>query len=1103
MQRYLLRASLCTFSICLGEVMDDIQTNALRALEQVDFEWAVHIKSVWRDIDYDIPEIHGNERKAILSRIEGLNQSVDSRSPLGIVIRGNAGAGKTHLLSALRRHAHSRGQVFVLVDMTDVRDFWETVNQGFLTSLEQITPDKKTQLESALAGLVLYSELPLSLEHLTDTSSPSWMLRLKEVLGSLSKKDRAATRIYMDIIRAAVLLGSDDFEVSGLAYNWLLGIPVEEQDFRPLGFSRPCCSAMESVEGLSWLVGLSNSTILALDQLDSIVMQHCLISSVEHGDSDEQKLSQGIIEGIAGGLSALRDKTSRTLAIVTCIEKTWDRLSSFALSSFRDRYESAPIFLANVYDAHSISEMVASRLSPAYLKHNVNPPYRTWPYTPDFFTLAEGMLPRQLLKQCDLHRRNCLEKGEVSELTFIQSAQPRSHKLEHMDQAYQDLISKSTALDLNDDRQEDGPIAQLIQSAVVGLIAELDNDEVFQYEVDTEFTGGWRTRPLHVRIRQLNHVEDHNERHLSMRVLLRTNARAFNNRIKLAMGASGIDRGLRHRQLHIIRNGNLPAGRTCQILIQQFQAAGGEFLNISGEDLRRMDALRQLRQLYPADFQSWQLQSRPFSNLAFLRSAISWLERPEGSSRITQDSPKWPLGSEPYDQFPAIIGSSQTPPLPPPPRWLPDVSTNDIQPAVSLGRIPFGIRLIGQQEGLEIALPIEELSKHTVVLAGSGSGKTVLIRRLVEEAALQGVPSIVIDCANDLARLGDSWERPPEGWRIGDEQKAHDYQQSCEVLLWTPGLESGNPLQLSPLPNFADIEGLEELDQATDMARDALQDIVAQGASQSSLLKRGILKAALNYMATTLPQGTLDDFIALLRELPPEACDGIPSATRKAQEMAGVLWAEVQNNPLLRQLGCTLSPGMLLGVDVISAKTRISVINLAGLQGLSAQRQFLNQLFMTLFTWIKKNPPPANVPLRGLLVLDEAKDFVPARESSACKSSFIRLVAQARKYGLGIVVASQAPKSIDHNVIANCSTQLFGKANSPSAIEVVSEHIARNGGNPSEVTRLKPGQFYICAEGIRPPARIRTPNCLSFHPPSPLNEEEVIARAAKSRLAYV
>jgi DNA helicase HerA-like ATPase len=67
--------------------------------------------------------------------------------------------------------------------------------------------------------------------------------------------------------------------------------------------------------------------------------------------------------------------------------------------------------------------------------------------------------------------------------------------------------------------------------------------------------------------------------------------------------------------------------------------------------------------------------------------------------------------------------------------------------------------LIGNQLHEEIQIELLSLTKHTVILAGSGSGKTVLIKRLIEEAALAGIPAIVIDAANDLARLGHPGHR--------------------------------------------------------------------------------------------------------------------------------------------------------------------------------------------------------------------------------------------------------------------------------------------------------------------------------------------------------
>ena len=182
-------------------------------------------------------------------------------------------------------------------------------------------------------------------------------------------------------------------------------------------------------------------------------------------------------------------------------------------------------------------------------------------------------------------------------------------------------------------------------------------------------------------------------------------------------------------------------------------------------------------------------------------------------------------------------------------------------------------------------------------------------------------------------------------------------------------------------------------------------------------------------------------------------------------------------------------------------RARISVISLIGLSGLEAQRAFLNQLAMTLFTWIKKNPDPAPRPLRGLLVIDEAKDYVPSQGGSACKESLTRLTAQARKYHLGLVYATQSPREIDHKILGNCSTHFYGKVNSPAAIQTIKELLQKKGSNGGDVARLPRGVFYVhnADAGMNAPAKVLIPLCLSHHPSNPLDEGAIIEKGASSQ----
>jgi hypothetical protein len=249
----------------------------------------------------------------------------------------------------------------------------------------------------------------------------------------------------------------------------------------------------------------------------------------------------------------------------------------------------------------------------------------------------------------------------------------------------------------------------------------------------------------------------------------------------------------------------------------------------------------------------------------------------------------------------------------------------------------------------------------------------------------------------------------------------------------------------------------------------------------------------------------LDSFIELLNDLPTEANGGFNHAHKHAQQMADQLRGIKATNPLMNEQHGGLDPSQLFGLNNPSVKTRISVINFVGLLSLESQQEFLNQLAMTLFTWIKKYPASPDQPLRGLLVIDEAKDFVPSMRSTPCKESLVRLAAQARKYGLGLIFATQTPKSVDSGIIGNCSTQFYGQANAPAAIETIEEMIRQKGGEPrQDIARLGTGNFYFHSEKINgevlaQPIKIKSPFCLSHHPNAPLDEAEILHRAQQSK----
>jgi hypothetical protein len=408
---------------------------------------------------------------------------------------------------------------------------------------------------------------------------------------------------------------------------------------------------------------------------------------------------------------------------------------------------------------------------------------------------------------------------------------------------------------------------------------------------------------------------------------------------------------------------------------------------------------------------------------------------------------------------------------------------------------PASIRIGLPQPGQPGAsLPLPALRRHLAIFAGSGSGKTVLLRRVIEECVLHGVSSIVLDPNNDLARLGDPWPGTPGAWLADDADRAREYLDGTDVVVWTPRRAGGRPLTFQPLPDFgAVIDEIDEFNAAVDVAVEALAPLVgAQGQGIKAGQEKAVLTEAMRYFARGAGRD-LGVFIELLADLPDHATT-LRKGTAIAEDLADRLRAVRATDPLFGGEGAPADPGALL-TPPPGKRARISVISNVGMPGLTQWQRFVNQLQMALFSWIKRNPA-TDRPLAGLLVMDEAQDLVPAVGTTACSESTRRLASQARKYGLGLLFATQSPKSLHNSIPGNATTQFFGLLNAPAQIDAARELARAKGGDVPAISRLSAGEFYLSTEGTAL-HRIRTPMCLSHHPSSPLTEDEVMTRALR------
>ena len=397
------------------------------AFQSVDFDWVARLDSVWRDAVADVPDLHFQQRAEVTQRLDGLSAgpAVEHGSELGLVYVGNPGSGKTHFLSFVRHQAFARRLHFVLVDMTDVRDFWSILVLGYLDSLARPAGDHRTQLQLVLQKLIESGVNVAPSEKAVDLLSVQSAKILKaasdDILQELNRRgscDPADLQSHQDVVRALLLLNSRDFETSSIGHTWLQGVGIDDVEARRFGIKNPKRSRSGILKGLSWCMSLSAPAVLAFDQLDAIVAEQDLAAGdraqVERDEA--QKAALSIIESIAGGLAAVVDQTRRTLPIVTALNRTWMVLQQRGLQAHKDRFKDPPAVLRPIENSDLVASIVGTRLSAAYKRAGFQPAYATWPFQPAFFKGLEGAFPRQVLQKCDEHKRRCAAKNEVTEL---------------------------------------------------------------------------------------------------------------------------------------------------------------------------------------------------------------------------------------------------------------------------------------------------------------------------------------------------------------------------------------------------------------------------------------------------------------------------------------------------------------------------------------------------------------------------------------------------------------------------------------------------------------------------------------------------------------
>jgi len=358
----------------------------------------------------------------------------------------------------------------------------------------------------------------------------------------------------------------------------------------------------------------------------------------------------------------------------------------------------------------------------------------------------------------------------------------------------------------------------------------------------------------------------------------------------------------------------------------------------------------------------------------------------------------------------------------------------------------------------------KDLTTHAVCVGMTGSGKTGLCIGLIEEAAMDGIPSLIIDPKGDMANLLLSfpnlapddfkpWVNTDEAkrrgmstedfakdqaelWKNGlskwDQtgERISNLRKNTKMSVYTPGSTSGIPVSI--LKSFAAppkeiIQETELFGEQVSSTVSSLLGLIGVDADPIQSREHILLSSILSYY---WKKGTDLDLTMLIQSVqnPPFNKVGVfdlqsfyPSKERFELAMSlNNLLAAPGFQPWLK--GVSMDIKQLLYTE--EGKPKTSIFYIAHLS--DEERMFFVSLFLNqVLSWVRRQPGTSS--LRALLYFDEIFGYLPPVKNPPTKKPLLTLLKQARAFGLGLVLATQNPVDVDYKGLSNTGTWFIGR----------------------------------------------------------------------------
>ncbi|MCJ7623424.1 MAG: type IV secretion system DNA-binding domain-containing protein [Anaerolineaceae bacterium] len=377
-----------------------------------------------------------------------------------------------------------------------------------------------------------------------------------------------------------------------------------------------------------------------------------------------------------------------------------------------------------------------------------------------------------------------------------------------------------------------------------------------------------------------------------------------------------------------------------------------------------------------------------------------------------------------------------------------------------------------------------DLTTHAFVTGMTGSGKTGLCIGLLEEAAIQGFPAIIIDPKGDLTNLMlhfpdllpedfEPWINPDDARRAGVEpaefageianrwreglsewglgrKDLFTLKEAAQFNIFTPGSTAGLPInilssfQAPIIPWQENCEILRERISSTVtglLGLIGLQDIDPLRSREHILLS--------NLLEQAWSQGNSLDLVELIEQTqnPPIKRLGAFSIDRFFPENDRFELAMLLNNFLASPSFQAWLKGQSLDIpDILYTKDghpRHSIFYLAHLSE-NERMFFVTLLFAAFETWMRAQRGTSG--LRALIYFDEITGYLPPVRNPPSRPIMLRMLKQARAFGVGLILATQNPSDLDYKALSNAGTWIIGRLQTERDKERLMDGLAGVGG---------------------------------------------------------